>query len=85
MKTQEKRQKKDAGGSMLKSRIIGAVIAAARTEDVLRTRPIAPGLVDRVLPALRDLPTQAIHNDANEHNVLVGDDGAVCVGFFIDT
>ena len=29
MKTQEKRQKKDAGGSMLKSRIIGAVIAAA--------------------------------------------------------
>jgi len=31
-----------------------------------------------VLPPLRELPVQAIHNDANEHNVLVGDDGAVC-------
>ncbi len=30
------------------------------------------------LPRLRALPAQAIHNDANEHNVLVGDDGAVC-------
>ncbi len=29
----------------------------------------------RVLAALRALPAQAIHNDANEHNVLVGDDG----------
>ena len=27
--------------------------------------------------ALRALPAQAIHNDANEHNVLVGDDGLV--------
>jgi 4-aminobutyrate aminotransferase-like enzyme/Ser/Thr protein kinase RdoA (MazF antagonist) len=33
--------------------------------------------VDRIEPALRALPTQAIHNDANEHNVLVGDDGRV--------
>ena len=31
-----------------------------------------------VLPRLRALPEQAIHNDANEHNVLVGDDGEVC-------
>ena len=31
-----------------------------------------------ILPRLRALPAQAIHNDANEHNVLVGDDGAVC-------
>ena len=31
-----------------------------------------------VLPRLRALPAQAIHNDANEHNVLVGEDGAVC-------
>jgi 4-aminobutyrate aminotransferase-like enzyme/Ser/Thr protein kinase RdoA (MazF antagonist) len=30
------------------------------------------------LPRLRELPTQAIHNDANEHNVLVGADGEVC-------
>ena len=30
-----------------------------------------------VLPRLRELPAQAIHNDANEHNVLVGDDGEV--------
>ena len=30
-----------------------------------------------ILPRLRALPAQAIHNDANEHNVLVGDDGAV--------
>ena len=29
-----------------------------------------------VLPALRELPAQLIHNDANEHNVLVGDDGS---------
>ena len=28
-------------------------------------------------PALRALPAQAIHNDANEHNVLVGADGRV--------
>ena len=32
---------------------------------------------ERVEPALRELPAQAIHNDANEHNVLVGDDGRV--------
>jgi Ser/Thr protein kinase RdoA (MazF antagonist) len=31
----------------------------------------------RVGPALRALPAQAIHNDANEHNVLVGADGRV--------
>jgi 4-aminobutyrate aminotransferase-like enzyme/Ser/Thr protein kinase RdoA (MazF antagonist) len=31
-----------------------------------------------VLPRLRALPSQAIHNDANEHNVLVGDGGEVC-------
>ena len=31
-----------------------------------------------ILPRLRALPAQAIHNDANEHNVLVGDDGEVC-------
>ena len=31
-----------------------------------------------VLPRLRALPPQAIHNDANEHNVLVGDGGEVC-------
>ena len=31
-----------------------------------------------VLPRLRALPAQAIHNDANEHNVLLGDDGRVC-------
>src|ERR671916_869670 len=30
-----------------------------------------------VEPALRALPAQAIHNDANEHNVLVGADGRV--------
>jgi 4-aminobutyrate aminotransferase-like enzyme/Ser/Thr protein kinase RdoA (MazF antagonist) len=28
-------------------------------------------------PALRALPSQAIHNDANEHNILVGDAGRV--------
>jgi 4-aminobutyrate aminotransferase-like enzyme/Ser/Thr protein kinase RdoA (MazF antagonist) len=31
----------------------------------------------RVEPALRALPAQAIHNDANEHNVLAGADGRV--------
>ena len=30
-----------------------------------------------VVPALDHLPHQVIHNDANGHNVLVGDDGAV--------
>ena len=29
------------------------------------------------VPALDHLPHQVIHNDANEHNVLVGDDGRV--------
>jgi 4-aminobutyrate aminotransferase-like enzyme/Ser/Thr protein kinase RdoA (MazF antagonist)/murein DD-endopeptidase MepM/ murein hydrolase activator NlpD len=33
--------------------------------------------VQHVEPALRALPAQAIHNDANEHNILVGDDGRV--------
>ena len=32
---------------------------------------------ERIEPALRELPAQAIHNDANEHNVLVGGDGRV--------
>src|SRR5215211_3076910 len=32
---------------------------------------------EQVLPRLRALPAQAIHNDANEHNVLVGEDGRV--------
>jgi 4-aminobutyrate aminotransferase-like enzyme/Ser/Thr protein kinase RdoA (MazF antagonist) len=48
-------------------------------------RDDAPGVAGAVLerfagriePALRALPAQAIHNDANEHNVLVGDDGRV--------
>jgi Ser/Thr protein kinase RdoA (MazF antagonist) len=31
-----------------------------------------------LLPRLEALPRQAIHNDANEHNVLVGEDGEVC-------
>lgn len=29
------------------------------------------------VPALEQLPHQVVHNDANEHNVLVGEDGAV--------
>ncbi|MGH3358585.1 MAG: phosphotransferase [Nocardioidaceae bacterium] len=33
--------------------------------------------LDDVLAALRKLPSQAIHNDANEHNVLVGADGSI--------
>jgi 4-aminobutyrate aminotransferase-like enzyme/Ser/Thr protein kinase RdoA (MazF antagonist)/murein DD-endopeptidase MepM/ murein hydrolase activator NlpD len=33
---------------------------------------------DELLPRLRALPAQAIHNDANEHNVLVGAGGEVC-------
>ncbi|GAA3262969.1 aminotransferase class III-fold pyridoxal phosphate-dependent enzyme [Nonomuraea helvata] len=33
--------------------------------------------LDELLPALGALPQQAIHNDANEHNVLVGPDGGV--------
>jgi 4-aminobutyrate aminotransferase-like enzyme len=53
------------------------MLAAA---DVL---PDAPGdaavVLERfaaaILPRLRALPAQAIHNDANEHNVLVGEDG----------
>jgi len=39
--------------------------------------PVLERFAGRVLPALRELPAQAIHNDANEHNVLVGDDGRV--------
>jgi 4-aminobutyrate aminotransferase-like enzyme/Ser/Thr protein kinase RdoA (MazF antagonist) len=31
----------------------------------------------RILPLLSELPVRAIHNDANEHNVLVGEDGRV--------
>src|SRR4029079_2431793 len=39
--------------------------------------PVLERFGERVLARLRDLPAQAIHNDANEHNVLVGDDGRV--------
>ncbi|MEV0237693.1 aminotransferase class III-fold pyridoxal phosphate-dependent enzyme [Nonomuraea sp. NPDC050786] len=35
------------------------------------------GGLDQLLPALKALPQQAIHNDANEHNILVGPDGGV--------
>ena len=42
----------------------------------------AAAVLDRftadVLPRLRALPQQAIHNDANEHNVLVSAGGEVC-------
>ena len=34
--------------------------------------------LDAVAPRLAALPHQVIHNDANEHNVLVAEDGAVC-------
>src|SRR4029079_10025912 len=39
--------------------------------------PVLERFAERVLARLRDLPAQAIHNDANEHNVLVGEDGRV--------
>jgi 4-aminobutyrate aminotransferase-like enzyme/Ser/Thr protein kinase RdoA (MazF antagonist) len=39
--------------------------------------PVLERFAAEVLPALRELPSQAIHNDANEHNVLVGEDGLV--------
>src|SRR4029079_9068302 len=39
--------------------------------------PVLERFAERVLARLRDLPAQAIHNDANEHNVLVGEDGGV--------
>jgi 4-aminobutyrate aminotransferase-like enzyme/Ser/Thr protein kinase RdoA (MazF antagonist) len=50
----------------------GELLGAADDADAVLGR-----FAERVLPALRELPTQAIHNDANEHNVLVGDDGLV--------
>jgi 4-aminobutyrate aminotransferase-like enzyme/Ser/Thr protein kinase RdoA (MazF antagonist) len=40
--------------------------------------PVLARFTTGVLPRLRALPAQAIHNDANEHNVLVGRDGEVC-------
>src|SRR5215207_9320390 len=46
--------------------------------DAAQLLPDAEATAAAVLPPLRELPVQAIHNDANEHNVLVGDDGAVC-------
>ncbi|WP_394827905.1 aminotransferase class III-fold pyridoxal phosphate-dependent enzyme [Pendulispora albinea] len=39
-------------------------------------RAIGP-LLAELLPALQALPQQAIHNDANEHNVLVAPDGSI--------
>ena len=39
--------------------------------------PVLGRFAERVLPRLLELPAQAIHNDANEHNVLVGGDGRV--------
>jgi 4-aminobutyrate aminotransferase-like enzyme/Ser/Thr protein kinase RdoA (MazF antagonist) len=50
-----------------------AAADGARVADAVLER-----FVEQVEPALRALPAQAIHNDANEHNVLVGDDGLVC-------
>ena len=46
---------------------------AATTRGTCATRPTSESSV----PALDHLPHQVIHNDANEHNVLVADDGAV--------
>lgn len=43
-------------------------------------RPFAAAALDRLaelLPELRELPQQAIHNDANENNVIVSDDGSI--------
>jgi 4-aminobutyrate aminotransferase-like enzyme/Ser/Thr protein kinase RdoA (MazF antagonist) len=54
----------------------GAVPAGAIAAAVLAR------FAEHVHPALLALPAQAIHNDANEHNVLVGDDG--CVTGLID-
>ena len=39
--------------------------------------PVLDRFAGHVRPALLELPAQAIHNDANEHNVLVGADGRV--------
>src|SRR5437588_861089 len=43
--------------------------------------PFVVGTLSRfrkdVLPVLRSLPMQAIHNDANENNILVGPDGGI--------
>jgi 4-aminobutyrate aminotransferase-like enzyme/Ser/Thr protein kinase RdoA (MazF antagonist) len=39
--------------------------------------PVLERFEAEVLPRLLELPAQAIHNDANEHNVLVGEDGEV--------
>ncbi len=39
--------------------------------------PVLESFAAEVLPDLRELPAQAIHNDANEHNILVGQDGLV--------
>ena len=41
-------------------------------------RDVLERFTAEVLPRLRALPEQAIHNDANEHNVLLGGDGEVC-------
>ncbi len=39
--------------------------------------PVLERFATVVEPALRGLPSQPIHNDANEHNVLLADDGRV--------
>jgi 4-aminobutyrate aminotransferase-like enzyme/Ser/Thr protein kinase RdoA (MazF antagonist) len=54
----------------------------AAGELIADADPLARAVLERfaaaVLPRLQALPAQAIHNDANEHNVLVGSDGEVC-------
>ena len=62
-----------------------AVIDAALEEvpdDVRRTRlrRVRDGLETRLIPAMPDLRRSVIHNDANDHNVLVDDDGRRVVG-----
>jgi 4-aminobutyrate aminotransferase-like enzyme/Ser/Thr protein kinase RdoA (MazF antagonist) len=42
-----------------------------------RVRDVLDRFAETVAPRLHELPAQAIHNDANEHNVVVGDDGHV--------
>ncbi|RDI65574.1 aminotransferase class III-fold pyridoxal phosphate-dependent enzyme [Nocardia pseudobrasiliensis] len=53
-----------------------------RTLPILtdRDRPIVEYGLSRlaaILPTLRSLPRQAIHNDANDHNVIVAADGSI--------
>ncbi len=56
--------------------VVGSALELAEASE---KRPLLERSLERIaeLPSVESLPTAVIHNDANDHNILVGRDGAI--------